>query len=157
MSSLPGSLCFLRTAFQWTMSTSVPNWLKSAFQKSKVAFLLIPFLLQVTKTLYNFMVTVHRVVSNCHITHHFTNSRSSRAFSSCLTYHLLVEIMFVIFHFRNVPYNDDSPIEIDFPIMFEVALSLFLRGLECLGPLDSEFLCLSGLPYSRIGVFCWSW
>lgn len=38
--------------------------------------------------------------------------------------------------------------------MFEVALSLLLRDLECLGPLDSDFfLCLSSLLYIRIVFF----
>lgn len=43
--------------------------------------------------------------------------------------------------------------EMDFAITFEVALTLLLMDLECLGPLDSEYLCLSGLLYVRIGVF----
>lgn len=50
--------------------------------------------------------------------------------------------MLIIFHFRNVPYDDGSTLEVDFPIMFEVGLWLMWVDLECLGSLDSECLCL---------------
>lgn len=38
--------------------------------------------------------------------------------------------------------------------MFEVALSLLLRDLECLGPVDSDFFCVSQVYLISGLVFC---